>query len=153
MKLYVNFPIPSTVREFLLTFLVRWKSGYVCYANATYFDKECKLIHCDPNKYRGFDDILNVVQTYFPEIDEKQLMHHLVMLELDDKYYGHFGVCKDVGILRYILYTEVDYIDIFNNYTPEKSRYNWRDLFLLLDIHNTEEIKNYILIHKKQYST
>jgi len=150
MKLYVDFPIPTTVREFLLTFLTKSTSGYVCYGDATYFDKECKLIHCEPNKYRGFDDILKVTRTYFPDIDEKQLMHHLVLLKYNNKYSPNFGICHDAGILRYILYTESQNVDSFRKCIPENSNYSWYDLFLLLDIHNVQEMKKYIQTHKEE---
>lgn len=107
MKLYVN--IQKEKNERIVTFLKR------CYAKAhcgwehkfteTYNNKECSLLQCDKRR-RSFDDLLNVVKTYYPKVSDKHIAKQIEKLtkpySINNKARLHFLYCPEAD--RWIMY-------------------------------------------------
>jgi len=151
MKLYVNFENPGTLKEFLEKFFSH-KNNNEPYLRgvATYLDKECNYQQCGDGKLRSFDDVFDLVNTYFEDITPKELIHTLLLLDLergDKKLYLHTGTCSSIQRIR-MLYVPVNTISnpSRNNsymYTKYDSKYSWGELFDMVNVNTTEDIINY----------
>lgn len=80
---------PKTIEE-LLTELFSHKSNSGDIKSVeTYKDKEYTIIDCDEDKYRSVDDLVEIVQTYFPDATPKEIFRTLIELKIyydDDTY-------------------------------------------------------------------
>ena len=75
MRFIKNGEKASNVHELLLMFLNPEEDNI--YFKPTYTNKECTLLDCNA-KRRSFEDILDVVQTYFPNKTEEDLNQALL---------------------------------------------------------------------------
>ncbi len=82
MKIHVKFEKPETPREFLKQFFSYPRGSSQMTNVATYKDKNCTVLQCEQDKWRSFDDVLRCVKTYFPEVDEKELVTILLTLDI-----------------------------------------------------------------------
>lgn len=81
--IYVNFKPENTVKEFLLQlFKIDPQLPYQIKFVETFLDKECKGQQTGYGRLRSFDDVLEIVQTYFPKCSVEQLFHEILVLEL-----------------------------------------------------------------------
>ena len=141
MKIYVKFKRPRTVLLFLEQLYSRSVSSAIfpC-AVFTYLDKECTQLQCNKN-WRSYDDIYNLIHTYYPSISHKKLMHYLMILRYDFNgrtMYPHFGFCGGMGRLRYMPYI------VQSGYSDATSKtYIWTKLFKLLNISSVNDYLNY----------
>ncbi len=87
MAIYLKIDKPNTIQELLLQLFSCY--GYYNTGAETYFDEACTQIQCESNKWRSFDDIFEIVNTYFPNTEEKEIMHELLILPL-----LNFMVCQ-----------------------------------------------------------
>lgn len=110
----------------------------------TYTNKKCTIKQCLAERMRSFDDTLECVQTYFPKVTPKDLMHELIILDLKSKdgkqLYPHFYYCASMKRIRIIYY-----ISSSNGWSNPKlsSKYSWRELYEMLGINQPEEIEKY----------
>lgn len=148
MAIYVKFAEekkPKTVLGFLNLFYSRVIGNYCVLGQFTYHDKECKLIQ-DNNKYRSFDDLLDLIQTYYPSTKPSKLMHYLLILKIELPGGGvskpHLGFCSQMGRIRYIPWFCSHYSGIKKKMT--KSKYTWQELLSPLGINNEQEFLEYI---------
>ena len=72
MKLYINNEEVLKHKDDLYEFV---KTYYEEYTPATYTKEDCNLnsLQCTKGKYRSFQDMLYLCQTYFPDTTDKQL--------------------------------------------------------------------------------
>lgn len=148
MKLYTKLTRKKTVLEFILSFYSAYEGCNGLKAHATYFDKECTEKHCNSYKWRSFDDIFSVVNTEYPSITEKKLMHYLVIYN-SEKYKMHFGTCCAAGITRVMPYIKGCGFQVENDAKGLKSKYSVRELFELLNIKTNKEYLEYRKKHIK----
>jgi len=147
MAIYVKFEKPRTIKEFLKLFYnTSSYSGNYRYASKTYFDIECEKLHCDKS-VRSFDDLLNLVQTYYKSTTPKILMFHLLTLKIN--YNGkflkpYFGTCGGMKRIRYIPYSEYNSWGGHYNVKMSESKYTWTELLLLWNIKNQKELEQFI---------
>jgi len=146
MALYTKIPREKRISKFLFNFLTSTNDTIAYYGAATYFDKECTKLHCGIKKWRGFDDILELTKTYYPSITPKKLMHILITMPIPIdgkiKISKNFGICASTGILRFMFYRA--FLNItFTHHQPHNSKYNWKQLFELLNIKDQKDIINY----------
>ena len=83
MAIYVKFAEenkPKTVREFLNKFFSSHKENYIRNVE-TYSDKECTILQCKADKYRSFDDIFELVKTYYPIVSIGTIFKILLTLK------------------------------------------------------------------------
>lgn len=151
--LYVDFEKPRTIREFLQIFFGNHKFGEYNYRTAkTYSDSECKTVQCYENKRRSFDDVYELVNTYYSNVSKKKLLHILIMLELysntNQKAKFNFHYCCDIH--KAVMYYEV--YGSWREFTKKKgySKYSWKELMAMLNIHNIKEFNIYQQKHLKK---
>jgi hypothetical protein len=146
MAIYVNFEKPETLKEFL-------SKLFSCYylnvftTQATYFDKEKTQIQCRSKKWRSFDDLLEIVNTYFPEVTPKELIHELLVCQPNGRtnYIPSLRICSTIMRIR-IYYHIEDNLNLYNPFGSSKlnSKYSWAELLNMLGITTYEEYKDYV---------
>lgn len=150
MAIYVKFAEikkPKTVLEFLKLFYSRQIDNTQARGHYTYSDKECTIIQ-DQNYWRSFDDLLELVQTYYSSIIPVKLMHYLLVLKIkltNGRFTKpHLGLCNGMDRIRYIPYQEICTNGDYLKRIMIKSKYTWSELLKPLDIHSIEDIEKYI---------
>lgn len=149
MALYVKFAQqerPKTVRQFIRKYYSNHVDPYLAKGHDTYFDPECKRIHCT-RMYRSFDDLLDLVNTYYPSIKPLKLMHYLLTTKIPLQGINrfakpHLGTCNGMGRIRFIPYNQHS-LDGFKTRMPN-SKYTWEELLTPLGITNHAEFEAYI---------
>lgn len=170
-KLYLKSLIdkkrPKTVSDLLqYYFFSTLDNGAIVakVSEATYHDKECKLIQCFSSKMRSFDDIYFLCKTYFHTVTPKKVMHELLTIKpmynncKDLIFYPYFSYCNTMSRIR------ITFNNAHNIYNYKKNRiinnnifqipklnslYSWEQLLAMLDIKNLEELNKYIEKHEK----
>ncbi len=147
MKIYVDFEIPATLKEFLTLFF-SYDNGYQCKSVKTYYDEACVDLQCEENKYRSFDDLFDIVNTYY-DVSEKELVQELIdliIIKNDTKHYVYFSNCSDIkritvfyyNRLNHRLYEPGEYSNQYN------SKYHWFELLTMIGINNKDEYLTYL---------
>jgi hypothetical protein len=151
--LYVDFEKPRTIKEFLEIFFGNNTFGEYSYKSAkTYSDSEFKSVQCYENKRRSFDDIYELVNTYYSNVSKKKLLHILIMLDLyshtNQKAKFNFHYCCDIH--KSVMYYEV--YGVWRDFTKRKghSKYSWKELMAMMNIHNQQQFKSYQQKHLKK---
>ena len=151
MAIYVKFAEenkPKTVREFLHKFFSSYKEQYLRNVK-TYSDKECTILQCNSDKYRSFDDIFELVKTYYPTVSIGTIFKILLTLkpEHNQSTYNLFMMsCKDIKKIN-CLYVKfkgdkvTNYSDIIQNVSYD-SNYTYKELFDMIGVKNQEDLDN-----------
>ena len=146
MAIYLKIDKPNSIEDVLLN-LFAFKGHYHTGVE-TYFDEACTQVHCDANKWRSFDDIFEIVNTYFPNTDVKEVIHQLLILPLQKSngidLYPYFVFCNKINMCTLMQYPGLTSCDTSFTQTKGAGKYAWRELLELLGITNFEELKNYI---------
>ena len=151
MAIYVKFAEeskPKTVREFLHKFFSSYKEQYLRNVK-TYSDKECTILQCNSDKYRSFDDIFELVKTYYPTVSIGTIFK--ILLTLKPKHnqstYNLFMMsCKNIKKIN-CLYVKFqgnnvkNYKEIISNTTYD-SNYTYKELFDMIGVKNQEDLDN-----------
>lgn len=155
MQIYVDFEIPDTIREFLRKFFSHKIIGRVGPVR-TYSDERKTRTQCVSNKMRSFDEIYDLVTTYFPEAEKKEVLHVLLTLKVKDSagtvMYPNFRRCSQIKRINFVYYCQdLNTNDIFSkNYDIYESKWSWKELFSELGINNLTEMKIYIKTNKEK---
>ena len=151
MAIYVKFAEeskPKTVREFLNKFFSSYKEQYLRNVE-TYLDKECTVLQCKANKYRSFDDIFELVKTYYPTVSIGTIFKILLTLKPkhNDIVYNLFMMsCSGIKKIN-CLYVKSqgnnvkNYKEIISNTTYD-SNYKYEELFNMIGVKNQEDLDN-----------
>ena len=151
MAIYVKFAEenkPKTVREFLHKFFSSYKEQYLRNVK-TYSDKECTILQCNSDKYRSFDDIFELVKTYYPTVSIGTIFKILLTLKPkhNDIVYNLFMMsCSGIKKIN-CLYVKFkggsvkNYSDIIQN-TSYDSNYTYKELFNMIGVKNQEDLDN-----------
>lgn len=130
-NIYVNFPIPSTLEEFLKLF-----NGYVtegmCKGARTYKNKECTVVQSYHGAKRSFQETMDCAQKYFPEATEEEIFKTLINLNLKDKsgrqLYMRPTFCGTIQKPVYMFYYRKD-INWFDEQRGKNGETSWKNLF------------------------
>lgn len=153
MALYVKFAEekkPRTIHEFLIKYYTNKTdtSPYASqvHANYTFLDKECTKLHSGHMR-RSFDDLHEIVQTYFPRATPKMVFKRLLKLNHPDFKELILTNCDGMMRIRISLYREGQnrpstYASA-NSVGKYKSKYSWKDLFEMVGITNQDEFEKY----------
>lgn len=148
MALYVKFAQeqrPNSVKGFLKKFYTRDVDVSIAKGQYTFFDPECTKVH-DKHQYRSFDDLLELVQTYYPKVTPVKLMHYLlttkIALQGKDRFAKpHLGKCNDMGKIRFIPYMTDSYSNL--DVKMPESKYTWNELMRPLGIKTEHDFVKY----------
>lgn len=149
MAIYIKFKRPRTVKEFLNMFYQKDRyDSHKLVASETYKDKECTILQCDKNRIRSYDDLYELVKTYYPSYNRKKLTLLLVKSDFNNNIIGgYFGSCADMLKIRYIpiirkgSYSEVlmdNYFEICET-SKYRSKYSWKELFSKVGINSQKD--------------
>ena len=131
MAIYIKLDKkPSTIKE-LITKLFSVKPVYqeviksvtsyeVIKSVTSYFDKECTIIQCNSNKLRSVDEVLEITKTYFPEMEDKEILLELLTTTIifnNELYYLYGSNCSTINKSVVGFYNNFQYINkhAFNN--------------------------------------
>lgn len=153
MAIYVDFKKPKTIEEFLKK-IFSYRMGSDSVRNIeTYENENCTYLQCPKGKLRSFDDILECVNTYFPEIDYKEVFKALLRLQVKDAIgnicdlmMSNCGGIKRIrmhytsgyGDSRQVLYGHALRVDQYD------SKYSWRELLKAIEINSEKEYLQFI---------
>lgn len=136
---------PKTIYDLLKKL---FSNGSVVITNIkTYSNEKCSHLQCDKGKYRSFDDIVRIVNTYFPNTSVKDVFGHLLKLKVLN-YYGNncklqMDFCNTMNKIK-LYYSSAKYKEnTFNSIKSlprYNSKYSWNDLFEMLDIKTVEDL-------------
>lgn len=148
MAIYIKLKSkPKTVRE-LLKSLFSYVNTNLVTNVTTYKDRKCKQIQCDSNKLRSFDDVLEVVNTYFPTVSYKTVFKILLTLKIpnSEKIFNlHMGHCQGIERIRLAYYVG-NYPDYNNAKSQPKyeSKYSWKELLNEIGIDSEDKLIDFI---------
>ena len=107
MSIYVKHGRKKSIKEFLIEFFKSEKRNG-CLTNVeTFKDIECTQLQCDEGKYRSFDEILELVNTYYKNVSAKKLINILYNLQPTDskgnikKFYSLYCSTVEKSVLLY----------------------------------------------------
>lgn len=149
-KIYVNFPIPETINEFIK--LLYCYPSITLTALETYSDEACTIEETPCNKWRSFDDLMILINTYYPGTAEKDLIHELICADIRSKngreHRPYMMLCGFINKSTISYHTVTRGASVFMD-DNGNSKYSWRELLLLLGITNDKELNEYIEANKK----
>jgi len=157
MKIYLKLDKkPKTVRELLKILFSSYFSTQQTHNVATYFDEQCTKTQCTSNRLRSFDDIFDIVHTYFPTVSDKTIFKYLLTLDVKSKVGTtsnlHIGSCGGIKRIRVLYYTGTSdnctSLDRILNQTKYDSKYSMRELFNMINIKTQEEFTALISVKK-----
>jgi len=153
MALYVKFAEekkPRTIREFLIKYYTNPEDtgpyDSQTHANSTYSDKECTKLH-SRHMRRSFDDLHEIVKTYFPKATPRLVFKRL--LKLNHPVYNALVLtnCDGMMRVRISLYRDghnsaSSYYNAVNT-AKFNSKYSWKDLLDMVGIKSQAEFEKY----------
>ncbi len=153
MAIYVKFDKPDNIRDFLkLFFTVRRENDMS--GVTTYSDPECTVIQCRAGKWRSFEAVVEIVQTYFPEAHYIEIFQTLLDLKILNQHnetcYLYMMSCGDIR--RINLVYSLDHASW--SYLSEKcsrfdSEMGWIELLEQIGITNKESYLKMLYGSKK----
>ena len=154
MKLYVKFAQerrPRTIRLFLKQYYSYYTDPYIAKGHDTHFDPACTRRHCGLS-YRSFDDLYDLVKTYYPTIRKKKIMNHLLTIKIpiqNGVAKPHLGICSTMNRIRFIPYRTMNTSDKHLTRRMPNSANTWMELLNLIGITSEQELLDYINKHKE----
>lgn len=133
MSIYVKYGRKKSIKEFLIEFFKSEKKPTYLIGVTTYQDSECTIQQCNDSRYRSFDDILELVNTFYKNVSAKKLINILHDLKPVDsknrlkKIYIFY--CYDIK-KSMILYTS--YGNISKSDDKEKCKYSCNELIEMI---------------------
>lgn len=133
MAIYVKFEKPETLKEFL-TLLFSYSEDRCLKSVTTYHDKECTTIQCREGKNRSIDDVLEIVNTYYPDVKIEELCQVLFNLKIkhNNTEYTLYGL-KCCTINRSVLLFTMIRCDYSSNFKSD-SKWTIRELYKMSKI-------------------
>lgn len=153
MKIYVNFKIPKTVREFLKAYFSVWNGSSHVRNITTYSDKACTEVQCTASRNRSFREVCDCVQTYFPNITDKTIFRILLTLNLKNSsgqyMYLYPSFCGDVNRPVMMYYnSKPAYYSIINNTHTGIDKMSWKDIFGMFKLDSEAKVLAFIEKYK-----
>lgn len=140
---------PKTLEE-LFTQLFSYYNASQLKSCETFEDESCNLSECDANKYRSIDDVLDIAQTYFPDLSEQHVIRSLLTTILEyrgDLYYPYLIACSKISRPT-ICFNEGEYPRVnirydFDSENLKQSRFkNWKEVCAIAGINSIKELQD-----------
>lgn len=129
-KIYLKLKsVPTDPRELLVLLYSFPASDTYLKSIATWKNKECTSYQCDTNRYRSFNDISHVLETYFPEITEKEILKLLMTTQVKNGNFlllPYFCYCGDIRSIRFWFVNR--YYDYFSYVNISGNFLSWNEL-------------------------
>ena len=160
MAIYVKFAEekkPKSIKEFLTKFFSH-RTEHIFQNVETFNDKECTKTQCYRDKIRSFDEVLDLVQTYYKTATPKNVFKTLLDLVITDdqgrKYYLYMMSCSGIQRINLLYYrgrealSQTKYKHICGN-PRYYSKYDWKELFAMIGINSNEDLTKYLKENEK----
>jgi len=125
-----------------------WPQAIVTYKDNT----NNSDIQCYQNKIRSFDDLKELILTYFPNLTLEEIVHEIITLDLSNdkqKFYFYPSSCSTIRLITiYYMDRKKDTVHHLEAIPHYSSRYSWKELLALLKINNIYQLYDYIDKHK-----
>jgi hypothetical protein len=157
MAIYVKFAEkekPKTVREFLHKFFSCYGADYLKNVT-TYRNKECTHIQCEAGKYRSFDDVFELVKTYYPTVSIGRIFKIMLTLNptttySNSKFRLHMMSCAGINKINCLYVTfSSDKSRNYNNIITQsqyKSKVTYKELFKMIGVNNQEDLNKILKV-------
>lgn len=91
--IYVNIKRQRYLKDFLTLLYSHPNGGYLTCINS-FEDELCTITQCKAGKYRSIDELLEIVNTYYPSITFERLSKviHSLIIEKDDKKFKFYSL-------------------------------------------------------------
>jgi hypothetical protein len=149
MELYVQFAqeeLPRTVASFIKKYYTKRVDPYIAIGHNTFFDPECTKLHCSKS-YRSFDDLYDLVKTYYPDTTKKEMIHHLITVNIptqNGRSFPNLGTCNTMNRIRFIPYQKMNDRPEHLEMKMLHSENTWMELLGLIGIKSEKELQEYI---------
>lgn len=153
MAIYIKIEKQDTPQEFLKLLYPGHNPGdynSLGLPHDTFSDKECLVRQCTKGRMRSFDDLFELMQTYYPELSIIDVLNLLIShVPTGTLNFPKFGVCSTMKRIRFIYGSYIEnatlryYRESFNHPIYE-SKHSWRELFAMLGIKDGDELMNYV---------
>lgn len=137
---------PETIKELLINLFTYNNYYSELKGTKTYSDKECKIIQCSQGRYRSVDDIVELVNTYFPNTEDLNIFKEIFNLAIkhnEQVFVPYLVDCNDVQRPTMSLYGNVSLHSGGKNLL--KSKYNWRTIWESLGFTSEDDVKEHFL--------
>lgn len=128
--IYVKFGRQSTLKKFLTLLFSSNKVYTYLTCVETFSDEECTIRQCAESKYRSIEDLLEIVNTYYPTITIERLCKVLFSLKLNNSggqtVTIHTLSCDHIDKTT-LLFTP--YSSINHSTNKRKSKWSGKELF------------------------
>lgn len=146
-KLYLKIDkAPESIKELLsMLYSVDMNNKYIHYKGSaiTYSNKGLTTIQCVEKKARSIQDIIRLCQTYFPDVEIKEIFTNLLKFKNGGFHLApiYCGTIRKANI-NWSSYTPVMWS--FSKYRGIGD-YSWKDVLDTLGINTSEKIKSFYL--------
>lgn len=120
MAIYVNIKRQRYLKDFLILLYSHPNDNYLTCIES-FKDKLYTIKQCQAGKYRSIDEILEIVNTYYPSITFKKLskvLHSLKIVKNNEKYHFYSLYCGKIKR------TTTLFTKFTGNYTSEMKGYS-----------------------------
>lgn len=143
---------PTSIEELYKTwFSYETEPGQQLRGRATYYDEKCTDEQCESNKVRSFEDISEVITTYFPYATNDDVIHVILTCELltkDKHLLPYFTTCSSIERINILYYHELNREATTFDGTKYESEYSWKELLATKNIKTNKDIIKYINKYK-----
>lgn len=139
---------PKTVRHLLKKFFSYKSYGRVLNVQSYSNDKYSRC-QCVEGKFRSFDDVLRLVNTYFPNTSKEQVIETLLTLDIKDrekqKCNLHMDYCCTMQKVRmwFTSYTANGF-NTASRMPKGRSEFGWKELLASVGVNSEETLANLI---------
>lgn len=142
---------PETIAELLFKLFSYDYDGYLKSVE-TFSDEQCKIKECNENKFRSIDDVLIIVNTYFPQTSIKEVMQNLlsIVIRYNNELFTICTLhCTDINKPTIYFSKCYDLDDFaFTYYEDEDSMYlsefeDWAELFKIVNFNSKNELLDF----------
>jgi len=121
----------------------------------TYKDENCKSVECHELRLRSWDDIIEIVQTYFSDASEQEILKQVIETKVGTNSYFTPVNCPNI-LKPTVCYRDNIFIFISNDLeTPfefTNSRFkSWKEILSSMDISSLVELDKYVRNNAKDY--
>lgn len=130
MAIYVKIERQRTLKEFLTLLYSHPNNGYLTCIES-FEDKLCTIKQCHAGKYRSIDEMLEIVNTYYPSITFKKLAKalHSLIIEKDNRTYKFYSLYCDKINMTTTLFTTMNCSH--TDTQKRKSKYSAKEFYEL----------------------
>ncbi len=151
--LYVKFneneEKPETVRDLLKKMFSNNGSFGCMTAIESYSNRKLTNIQCAKNRYRSFDDVFRIVNTYFPDTSSEEIIKTLLTLKVNNINNNSCNLmlsyCSDIRkpVMYYSDITMNESLTSWSGGMRGYSKYTWKELLRLAGFNINQEVFDY----------